>query len=794
MELDKVNIFETPVTAQEPKRFSPEYFAQRKEQKAEQKKQYKALGQSVKDNLAQGNIEQAYESFTQLPVVDQAILYMTPGVGNLIDAYEYDYFKKKSGRELKDPETYQLELLMGGDPRQVSPFTQKNPVSGAFSTLAGISSLIGVGTVPSAIKAMTLPLARRAGEAVGKGIDSLVPVFPAPQRMFDPKSKGYNPSLSEFDYEPGGRYLAMGKEKTDITGAIPQTGRISVGADGKPSFMVSKNLAESLPQDGKIIRTNLFKKKAGWNWTETPEGFDPKPPSDFPIVSVETGGKHFYTLSTDFPSGVELSRYAKKTSEPRLRPTTRGEIELGQKVGEISVRGKKHPVYDQITAGKAEPKDLVFVHNTSEEAIKSFDNMGGIPSPSIAVTKADQPFTGFGSIQLIGKPEKFDPLVDSRNKIYSADAYTPRAPKKLRLAKDGAPLKAIGDYRKFFNEIKKDLPENIDVNKYADDIEGLYDNLSGLTKNSLNRPEDRLDVLDRFFNSELGVAKFYKDTGKNPIDAFDSKGVVFLGKKFKKWKAEQKDKYLSQDGVFTYFDESQATTKTAPYTLDNVVENMVQETQRGGEAGNLISANRLRAIMTEQFEDLPDIKARKELLGGKPVPAQFEEPIEMALGKISKEAEDYVDDVISEVAFHLQAGLPVEQAVDKAFKTGYISQVDDIVKSPKKQEVIDDIITTLRYNAMRPVEYFEAKPTRAVGFDEFAGAIVPEATSQEVIDILEKRGLKVIKQKFDDIDKDYGKGKIRQQFKDQFFSAAPIAAAASATAMIDSQDQGIGSL
>ena len=220
-----------------------------------------------------------------------------------------------------------------------------------------------------------------AGKAVGKGIDSLVPVFPAPQRMFDPKSKGYNPSLSEFGYEPGGRYLAMGKEKTDITGSIPQTGRISVGADGKPSFMVSKNLAESLPQDGKIIRTNLFKKKAGWNWTKTPEGFDPKPSSDFPIVSVETGGKHFYTLSTDFPSGVELSRYAKKTSEPRLRPTTRGEIELGQKVGEISVRGKKHPVYDQITAGKAEPKDLVFVHNTSEEAIKSFDRMGGIPSP-----------------------------------------------------------------------------------------------------------------------------------------------------------------------------------------------------------------------------------------------------------------------------------------------------------------------------------------------------------------------------------------------------------------------------
>jgi hypothetical protein len=80
---------------------------------------------------------------------------------------------------------------------------------------------------------------------------------------------------------------------------------------------------------------------------------------------------------------------------------------------------------------------------------------------------------------------------------------------------------------------------------------------------------------------------------------------------------------------------------------------------------------------------------------------------------------------------------------------------------------------------MRPVQYFEAKPTRAVGFDEFAGAIVPENTSKEVVDILEKRGLKVVKQKLDDV-YDYGKGKIRQQFKDQFFSIGLPATGATA--------------
>tara|TARA_A100000172_G_scaffold73666_2_gene55348 strand:- start:3503 stop:4345 length:843 start_codon:yes stop_codon:yes gene_type:complete len=217
----------------------------------------------------------------------------------------------------------------------------------------GIGSLLAVETPLDAVLAGIAPA--KPVVAAGKGIAALTrPVFPAPQRMFDPANKGYNPSLSDFEYEQGGRYLQMGKDKTDITGQIPRAGRISVGPDGKPSFMVSADLAKSLPETGKIIRTNLFKKKAGWKWTKTPEGFNPNPASDFPIVSVETGNKHYYTLATDFPDGVELSRYAKKTSEPRLRPTTKGDINLGKKVGEISVRGKKHPVYDRITAGQVE--------------------------------------------------------------------------------------------------------------------------------------------------------------------------------------------------------------------------------------------------------------------------------------------------------------------------------------------------------------------------------------------------------------------------------------------------------
>ena len=176
-------------------------------------------------------------------------------------------------------------------------------------------------------------------------------VMPAPQRFFDEKDKAYKPFLKDFEYTEGGRYLEMDqKGPRDITGEYPKQANISVDSEGKASLSISKEIFKEPPEtSGKIIRTNLFKKKAGWKWLVTPKGFDPNPQGNFPIISVETGNKHYYSLSTDFPEGVQLSRYDKKKSEPRLRPTTKGNLKFGNVVGKISVRGKEHPVYDNLT-------------------------------------------------------------------------------------------------------------------------------------------------------------------------------------------------------------------------------------------------------------------------------------------------------------------------------------------------------------------------------------------------------------------------------------------------------------
>ena len=440
-----------------------------------------------------------------------------------------------------------------------------------------------------------------------------------------------------------------------------------------------------------------------------------------------------------------------------------------------------------------QPKDMMFVHNTSEEAIKSFDAMGGIPSPSLAVQPTDIPLKGFGEIQLIGKPKNFDPSVDPRNAVYSADAYTPRAPKKIRLAKDDAGARFMQDY-------KEEVAELVQMNNV---FEGTLERVAGHMDN-LKKPtsprttEIAQDDIDRFFTMTLAPKKKYmREKGLQSIDS---------QKKYTTWLNAEFDKYFKRDGVLIEGKIDKDTgiaidpfdTSIKPYTLENATRNMIEETQRGGEAASsFYGPARLRALMTEKMTDLPDIKSQRGRIQDNPGVFDFETDIEDFLideSKISDQgaafynmAMEDTDNLINQIGINLDDGDTIEDAVSSAYSFFGVRPSSNL---------IDDTVDLFKENVARPTEYLEAKPMRAVGFEEFAGAIVPPKTSKEVIDILENRGLKVIK---NDPETDFMKTEARQKFKDQMFSIAPIAGAGGITALslsdnVDEDDKGIGSL
>ena len=179
------------------------------------------------------------------------------------------------------------------------------------------------------------PIYRETGGEV-PSIKNPMSVFPKPQRMWDTDM-------------PGGAYLSMPSQK-DVTGHKAAEASISIAPGGKPSFTVSQDAVDQTGTSGKgnaSIKTNLFKKKAGWKWLNAPEGHE----DTNTLVSVYHRKQHHYALATHFPNGVDLARYPDQSSEPRLRPSTVGNLEFGPQVGSISVRGgKEHPVYKHIIA------------------------------------------------------------------------------------------------------------------------------------------------------------------------------------------------------------------------------------------------------------------------------------------------------------------------------------------------------------------------------------------------------------------------------------------------------------
>ncbi len=233
------------------------------------------------------------------------------------------------------------------------------------------------------------------GEADSKdispSISNPVSVFPKPQRMF--------PSDAPV---PGGQYLGM-PDKEDMTGHKSAVASIGVHPGGKPYFNASKDAVDQTGTAGKAkTKTNLFKQKAGWSWQNAPEGHE----DTNTIVSVEHLGKHYYALNAHFPKGVDFARYEKAKSEPRLRPTTTGDVFLGPQAGTISVRGKEHPVYHHVVVkadggavGYAsggdvdQPRQLDDrgFYSAAAEAARSLPQAKGSPSQMMATMKGVKP-------------------------------------------------------------------------------------------------------------------------------------------------------------------------------------------------------------------------------------------------------------------------------------------------------------------------------------------------------------------------------------------------------------------
>jgi hypothetical protein len=182
------------------------------------------------------------------------------------------------------------------------------------------------------------------------------------------------------------------------------------------------------------------------------------------------------------------------------------------------------------------------------------------------------------------------------------------------------------------------------------------------------------------------------------------------------------------------------------YTLENIVSAMAETQKESGGQTWGTSAGAMQAVSAEDFSSIDEVKAASGRLG-KAEGEQYEAAknavenlIDQATRAVMRETRPHADnsfderEIIGDVMMEAAKGKRTARAIQQAFaKEGY----------SVSEETARRIQEVYQAAAALPTEYFEAKPQRAVGFDEVKVAIVPDNINAELKQQLEAAGVPV---------------------------------------------------
>ena len=189
------------------------------------------------------------------------------------------------------------------------------------------------------------------------------------------------------------------------------------------------------------------------------------------------------------------------------------------------------------------------------------------------------------------------------------------------------------------------------------------------------------------------------------------------------------------------------------YTLENIVKAMKEgQEERGGNTWGA-SAKTLQSVATPEYRSIQEIKADSGRLGmdeGAEYEAKLQaidDQIGSIITKIKQGNKAHSDnsfvesDIIGSILMETAKGKRTVDAIMRAFsKEGY----------KISSQTAQDIQAVYQEAAEMPTGYFEAKPQRAVGFDEVLAAVIPDDSSEKLRDGLEQAGVRMLEYKTGD--------------------------------------------
>lgn len=490
-----------------------------------------------------------------------------------------------------------------------------------------------------------------------------------------------------------------------------------------------------------------------------------------------------------------------------------------------------------------ETRDLVAIHNTTESKLLSALELGGLPSPSIAIMKAQNISANneFGDISLVFDKKTIDPQESNANKVYSSDAYTPISVKAEHKLNE---KKAWDLYSKINNLVKQKLaykpnaslfhPDNFKdqvdsagsiaelVNKYKNDyafkelyladksepvrdivqrekkttltsedtdvFDFLNDNIKDTLQEIENKPllPSRLWVEKYDSKIKQSIADYYKSLipgiSDENIDnifnnsgeiktafqrkAFVKKAIDYLKngaekvelvsddeathnliddkinqKEYESWLNDLFDGVVEKKGIWKGndpFDESGERKNWEilywDYNLENIVKAMNNQNAQGGNflVSNIIGGS------AKKYNNLDEVKNDKSRLQN-----VNDEEYNQIRNNLYKRFREIAQSMTKNDNPFAVADIIVDGVAKTETKSGLANYLKTELKgwANYSDMAVDDIWTLVNDIRALPTSYFEAKPQRAVYFNEVYTAVIPDNASQKLKNALKNAGV-----------------------------------------------------
>ena len=606
------------------------------------------------------------------------------------------------------------------------------------------------------------------------------------------------------NYENAGRQISREEAMDEIV------------ANASELFLTDESAVQQLVKENKSIGEKIldFFKEFISNLKEMLTGYEPK-------------SKEAQILN----ESLEAAQKAEKIWLEAMQDARRA----GQKTPANSVTGGEIKKSFSLKEDVEETKDLIAVHNITEDKLNKQLKLEGFPMISIAVTKTDIGHSNFGDITAVFKKDTIDPA-NKKNKVYSADAWTPTFPRieyevnykaarnaqeKLNRIADEMNREFEGRVRSFANGLEYNLDsyggyegtvqralnddsmkaayltdkgENVGV-EYKETRTEMKEVDKEISQKLIDVFGDEIDDIAKGKGREIvqkhgeqirkALLEYYteqgidEETAKSVVDAttgLEIANSVRKAKKFKEnggvevkreedWKETKKkiddrinesdyEKWIRDifDGIeeksglwngkdpFTPSGNRRSFESThLPYNAENIVRAMLAQNDSEKNTAGFQGIKTVRAAATDEFKSIADIKKNEGRLQTIDT-EEYNEKVEKLEGKLHGVMAEIVGDE-NDLFEHMNKMNHVGELILDAAKKPTEANVKKILTkyghkvTDAQAKEISDVIKEIK---KMPVNMFEAKPQRVVGYDEVAYWILPDNTSEETRKRIEK--------------------------------------------------------